>query len=104
MTQVTYIQANGDIVEITANHGDHLMQTALANGVEGILGACGGSCMCATCHVRVDHVVGILPSASEMETEILAMEVENPDPNSRLGCQIFAHDDVQAITVTVMQE
>jgi 3-phenylpropionate/trans-cinnamate dioxygenase ferredoxin reductase subunit len=37
--------------------GWSLMQAATANGVEGILGECGGSCACATCHCYVDDLM-----------------------------------------------
>ncbi len=33
------------------------MQGATANGVDGIIGECGGSCACATCHCYVDDLL-----------------------------------------------
>jgi 2Fe-2S ferredoxin len=50
-----FIQANGlerTIEDIAP--GETLMSVARAHRVEGILGDCGGSCACATCHVYVD--------------------------------------------------
>ena len=41
------------IVE-NAKLGATMMDVARANGIDGILGDCGGGCACATCHVYVD--------------------------------------------------
>lgn len=103
MTQVTFTQADGAQVSVEANNGEHLMKLALDNGVEGITGACGGSCMCATCHVTVDSVTGQLAGPGEMEAEILDMEVDDPQETSRLCCQVFVDDDIESINVTVME-
>lgn len=103
MTQVTFTQADGVQVTVEANNGEHLMKLALDNGVAGITGACGGSCMCATCHVTVDEVNGTLAAPGEMEAEILDMEVDDPQENSRLCCQVFVADDIESISVTVQE-
>ncbi|MCP4789894.1 MAG: 2Fe-2S iron-sulfur cluster binding domain-containing protein [Gammaproteobacteria bacterium] len=103
MTQVTFTQTDGTQITVEANNNEHLMKLALENGVEGITGACGGSCMCATCHVSVDHVSGNLAGPGEMEEEILDMEIDNPLATSRLCCQIFVANDLNAIKVTVQE-
>ena len=53
--KVTCIQADG-VVKMLDNiePGRSLMEVARANNVVGILGDCGGTCACATCHVYVD--------------------------------------------------
>ncbi|WP_342456182.1 2Fe-2S iron-sulfur cluster-binding protein [Phaeobacter gallaeciensis] len=45
-----------DGTEITgaAENGQNLMQAALSHDVPGIIGECGGTLSCATCHVYVD--------------------------------------------------
>ncbi len=103
MTTVTYIEPDGSQVVLEASEGDNLMKLAIDNGVEGILGSCGGSCMCATCHLVVDEYVGILMPADEMERDVLEMEVEHPEENSRLGCQVRITDDLESIHVTVKE-
>lgn len=60
-------------------------------------GTCGGMALCATCHVYVlsDHH---LPEPTEGELAMLdsAFFVQ---PNSRLGCQIKLHDDLDGLIV-----
>ncbi len=101
MTLVTFIQADGRSVDVQAKQGEHLMKLALDNGVAGITGACGGSCMCATCHVLVEQINGQLGAAGEMEVEILDMEVDEVFDNSRLCCQISASAAIESIRVRI---
>jgi 2Fe-2S ferredoxin len=101
MTQVTFIQADGKHIDVSADQGEHLMKLALDNGVIGITGFCGGSCMCATCHIVVEEITGELAAAGEMETEILDMEVDEVFTNSRLCCQIRVSTVMDKITVRI---
>ena len=66
------------------------MQGATANGVDGILGECGGSLACATCHCYVDDLLaGVLPPAlGRVELDMLENVAAERRPNSRLACQI----------------
>jgi 2Fe-2S ferredoxin len=67
-----------------------------------VKGTCGGMAMCASCHcyVESDHQ---LKEASDDEEDMLdqAFFVED---NSRLGCQIFMHPDLEGLTVTLAPE
>ena len=88
MTQVTFITANGKRFEIDGEDGESLMQVATNSLVPGIIGECGGSCACATCHVYVpEEWVDCVPPATAMEQDLLTIVAE-PRPNSRLSCQI----------------
>ena len=61
------------------------METAILNGVPGIVAECGGACSCATCHVYVDDAwTGVVGGPSPMEEDMLdfALEVK---PTSRLS-------------------
>ncbi len=70
-------------------NGWSLMQGATANGIDGILGECGGSCACATCHCYVDEdYLADLPAASVGELDMLENVAAERRPNSRLACQI----------------
>jgi len=72
MSTVIFTSASGDVVEIDATPGDSVMETAVRNGVLGIVAECGGSLSCATCHVFVDQEdLATLPEAEEMEDEML---------------------------------
>ena len=77
------------------------MQVAVNNDIPGVIGECGGEMSCATCHVYVDEAwTGRIRSMSSAEEEIVEV-VENPEPNSRLGCQIPLSDAQDRIVVTV---
>lgn len=89
MTNITYIEASGQSTTLNLPDGWSLMQGATSNGVDGILGECGGSCACATCHCYVDEArLGELPIPSEGELAMLESVVAECRPNSRLACQI----------------
>ena len=67
-----------------------------------VKGTCGGMAMCASCHCYVDSDHQ-LKDASDDEEDMLdqAFFVED---NSRLGCQIFMHPDLEGLTVTLAPE
>ena len=96
MATVKYILEDGSEVLIEADVGQNLMQLALDNNLDGIEGACGGSCMCGTCHVLIESVKGKqLEERSEMEIDELA------PTNSRLGCQITIQEGMESITARI---
>ena len=55
MVNVHLIDASGLSQTLQVPEGQSLMQAAVSAGVAGIVGECGGSAMCATCHVYVDE-------------------------------------------------
>jgi 2Fe-2S ferredoxin len=67
-----------------------------------VKGTCGGMAMCASCHCYVDSDHQ-LKDASDDEEDMLdqAFFVED---NSRLGCQIFMHPDLEGLEVTLAPE
>ena len=44
MPKVTYIQPDGAEITLDARDGDSVMETAVKNGVRGIVAECGGAC------------------------------------------------------------
>ena len=100
---ITLIQADGRQRILEHIHtGVTLMVAARDAGVAGVLGDCGGGCMCATCHVYIDPAwrerVGP-PNAVELETMDLAANVR---PNvSRLSCQVVLTDELDGLEVHV---
>jgi 2Fe-2S ferredoxin len=100
MTQITYIEDNGTETTIELAEGWSLMQGATSNGVEGILGECGGSCACATCHCYIDEArMGDVPAALEGELAMLENVAAERRPNSRLACQIKASPKMDGLRV-----
>ena len=102
MTHITYIEPSGRSVTVDVTEGWSLMQAATANGVEGIVGECGGSCACATCHCYVDPArLADLPPPTEGELGMLANVAAERRPNSRLSCQIKAGPAIEGLTLTL---
>jgi 2Fe-2S ferredoxin len=79
--------------------GSNLMQGAMDNGIDSILGECGGACACATCHVYVEEPwLEKIDEASNEEAGMLEVVVD-PQSNSRLGCQVTVTEDLDGLTV-----
>lgn len=89
MTRVIFVTADGDRHEIDGQDGDSVMYTAIANGIDGIVGECGGSMMCATCHCYVDDAWAARAGARrDGEEDMLDCAASELRPGSRLSCQI----------------
>ncbi|MBL8331662.1 MAG: 2Fe-2S iron-sulfur cluster binding domain-containing protein, partial [Rubrivivax sp.] len=54
MPDITLVLPDGQAEGFEAPDGVSLMQAATGRGVDGIVAECGGSGICATCHVIVD--------------------------------------------------
>lgn len=99
MPLIRFIQPDGNEASVTANVGDSVMQTAVNNQIPGILGDCGGSCSCATCHAYVDEAwAGHMPAAESYELDMLTCAMDVRD-NSRLMCQIFMTPELDGLVV-----
>jgi ferredoxin, 2Fe-2S len=101
MPKIHFTSATGETRVIDGTVGDSVMQTAVRNGVPGIVGDCGGELSCATCHVFVDEVdVARLPAISDMEDELLEGTAEDRTSQSRLSCQIPVSEELGDVHVT----
>jgi 2Fe-2S ferredoxin len=100
MANITYIEASGRSTTVNLANGWNLMQGATTNGIDGILGECGGSCACATCHCYVDEArLADLPPANAGELEMLDEVAAERRPNSRLACQIKATAKLEGLVL-----
>jgi len=89
VTTVIYTAFDGTETTVDGTPGASIMETALRNGVPGIVGECGGSMSCATCHVFVsDETAAIAGAMSEIEDEMLDGTAVDREECSRLSCQI----------------
>jgi len=89
MPQITFIRADGGRQSLEASEGVSVMQVAMGAGIPGIVAECGGSAMCATCHVYVDAAwADRLPAPLGNELEMLECTAAEREPTSRLSCQI----------------
>jgi ferredoxin, 2Fe-2S len=99
---VTFVQTDGVERQVDAEPGESLMEVAKANGVEGILGDCGGGCACATCHVYVDpQWLDVVGPPDDIEEMTLDMVSDVHRSNSRLSCQIRVRPELDGLRVTV---
>lgn len=101
MVQITFETATSERIRIDAAPGTSLMEAARAHDVPGILADCGGSMVCGTCHVVIDcEWQERLPPQSDMEREMLEY-VPEPQPNTRLTCQIPVTERLDGIVVKI---
>ena len=89
MPEVFYTQPDGTERVVDGAVGDSVMQTAVRNGVSGIVGQCGGVLSCATCHVFLDEgELDDFPDPTDDEDEMLDCAATDREHNSRLSCQL----------------
>jgi len=102
MPRVTYISHDGKETTLDIPVGTSVMQAAVLNGVEGIVAECGGSCMCATCHVYVrDDQLALVPPMQPDEDAMLEGTASPRLANSRLGCQLVVTPEMEGLVVTM---
>ena len=105
MPRVTYIDTAGKETTLDIAEGTSVMQAAVLNGIDGITAECGGSCMCATCHVYVrDDQLAKTPPMVDDEDAMLEGTASERLPNSRLSCQIKMRLEFDGLRVTLPEE
>lgn len=100
MPTISYTHPDGSVEELSVDASTSVMRAALAGGVDGIVGECGGQAMCATCHVYVEDQTG-LPDISEDEDEMLDCTACERTDVSRLGCQLKAGLHFETLRVRI---
>lgn len=114
---VTFIDKEGDEHTFEVAAGDHLLDIAQANDLEMegqysdvlhfdvklmiiMLGACGGSCSCSTCHVIVEdeEMYDKLEEPQDDENDMLDLAFGLRE-TSRLGCQIVMSKELDGLRV-----
>lgn len=100
MTRITYIEHNGTEHPVELAEGTSLMQGAVDNMIEGIVGECGGGLACATCHCYVDEPwMDKVGPAPQIEQDMLEFSASPTQANSRLSCQIMANEELDGLVV-----
>ncbi len=100
MPHVRIFDANGSEFELDAPKDVSLMQAATSAGIDGIVGECGGSAMCATCHVYVEaEWLDKLDDPLGNELDMLSFTAAERKPESRLSCQIVLTDALDGLTI-----
>ncbi|MCQ0986234.1 2Fe-2S iron-sulfur cluster-binding protein [Jiella marina] len=104
MTKIIFQTTDGARYDIDAPNGTTAMENAVKNDVPGIEAECGGACACATCHVYVDEAWRETVGEPEpMEEDMLDFAYE-PQPNSRLSCQIKVRPELDGLVLYVPEE
>jgi 2Fe-2S ferredoxin len=102
MTLITFIEPAGQARPIDVADGWSLMQAAITGGIDGIVGECGGSCACATCHCYVDEqLMAVLAPPAANELDMLANAAAERRPNSRLACQLKVNPAFEGARLTL---
>jgi ferredoxin, 2Fe-2S len=100
MPKIVFVAHDGVTRTVEELAAVSVMQAALNAGISGIVGECGGSMMCATCHVYVrEPWLAKLPAMTATENEMLTMTASERKPSSRLSCQIVISAERDGITV-----
>lgn len=105
MVKLTYIEADGTCTVVQAQSGDSVMSAAIAEGIDSILGECGGSMMCATCHCYVDEAwADRAGPRMDGEKDMLESAAREVRTTSRLSCQIKVTPDLDGLVVHLPEE
>ena len=100
--KATWKLADGREIALDVTEGTSLMEAATARGVPGIVGECGGSMSCATCHVVVaPDWAERAGSPSAFEEDMLDITEAGRQPTSRLSCQIKMSAALDGIVLSV---
>ena len=100
MPNITYISHAGETFVVDVPVGDSVMEGAVRNGIDGIVAECGGSCLCATCHVYVEEqFLPLLPPMDENQDAMLDSTASERQSNSRLSCQISVVPELDGLIV-----
>lgn len=98
----TYDDGSQHIVEVAV--ATSLMRAAVANQVPGIVGECGGSATCGTCHVFVDDSTEQFGPPSGDEEDMLDWTATPRADNSRLSCQLIPRQEDGRLVVRVPEK
>ncbi|MFK7891826.1 MAG: 2Fe-2S iron-sulfur cluster-binding protein [Granulosicoccus sp.] len=95
-----YKLSDGSTRTVDARVGDSIMDTAIQNDIDEVVAECGGSLICATCHVYLDETTAALFDApDDMELEMLEGVADERRENSRLSCQLIVKPELEGHTV-----
>jgi len=104
MPQITFVQWDQSSVVVDAKEGHTLMLTALLNDVSGIVGECGGCCVCGTCHIVCSPEDFARLGTIGGEEEAVLDSLFNRTRTSRLACQIEVAAALDGLVVHVATE
>jgi 2Fe-2S ferredoxin len=104
MPKIHYVAYDGRRTAVEGEVGHNLMETAVKNRVAGIVGECGGSAACSTCHVFVDAPWLAKLNPRNTSEEALLEWVDGANASSRLGCQIEITPELDGLVVRMPEK
>lgn len=100
MIEITFVSAVGEETTVQVEPGTNIMQAALNNDIDGVIGECGGSMMCATCHCIIDDAFASKTGEKiDGEEDMLESAATEIHANSRLACQVTITDNLNGLRV-----
>ncbi len=100
--KATWILPDGQHITAEVKEGQNLMEAAVANNIPRVVGECGGSLSCATCHVIVTpEWAAKTGDTGEFEDAMLDVAEAERQPTSRLSCQIKMSAALDGIVLQV---
>jgi ferredoxin, 2Fe-2S len=101
MPDIIFVEPSGEEKTVNVANGAKIRDAAIENGIEGIIGACGGNGMCATCHGYLEEsFLTKVPNVEEDEEAMLEEAKAEVKSNSRLTCQVLMSAELEGMRVT----
>lgn len=95
-----YQLSDGTTRTVDAKVGSSIMETAIQNDIDEVVAECGGSLICATCHIYLDdETAALFDPPDDQELEMLEGVAAERRDNSRLSCQLIIKSDLDGHTV-----
>ena len=102
LVQFNLIDRKENKISIEAEEGTTIKDAIMDKLSPGNFALCGGSCICATCHVYIaEEDFDKLAAQKDDEIETLETNDINQTKLSRLSCQIELKEEFNNITVTM---
>jgi 2Fe-2S ferredoxin len=100
MPKIVFVHPDGRNEAVEAEIGCSVMNAAMTHGIAGIIADCGGSAVCATCHVYVDEAwLEKTGGAHADEEALLDCAASGRLRNSRLSCQVMMAPELDGIRI-----
>jgi len=100
--KATWILPDGNQITADVPAGHNLMEAAVAANVPNVIGECGGTLSCATCHVYVDSSWSAnAGEPGDFEDAMLDVTEAERSDASRLSCQIEMSEALDGIILRV---
>lgn len=97
---LNYRTADGAVRSIDARVGDSVMEAAVQNDIDEVVAECGGSLICATCHVYLDApTAALFEEPDDAELEMLDGVAAERREHSRLSCQLIITAEMDGHTI-----